>query len=351
MIRVGGHDYVFCLFAAVGFCGVLVFGLAAFADAAEMDEVQQKNAAVRNTLDLYETKEAKPQGDASGIRSRAGFFSGFETNARLDAARKGDVFRGVAFAAAYGRSLSSTSQLLFRYDLFSYNYDETTDNSYLLNNLNGRWVRKVFFGQAGIGVDLGIVAYPHNAEGDFFIPRGFVFLRHNTSRRFTQQWEAEALLRNYMKAKAISEALAIYQDKDRSDKQWGVGYQFGSMLGEKAFFYLKAKFSVNDSNSLYQDYYDYDSYRGGLGLTYKLAKKDYLVSSVFFTRKSYLSRLTLDGEKRQKGDLTSVSAGWRHVLSQACVLSLSYQHLQNVSNEPSARYSGSVMTMSLSYNF
>lgn len=318
------------------------------ARADQAEEVRQKDHAVVRSLNIEETKIRRAR---EGFLRRASLNFGYETNAALGGIRKGDFFEDASFSTSYNKPLSELAQLLLRYDLLAHTYHELTDNAYILNNVASQWGYKLPFGRAGLGVNAAYVYYPSNEDGDFFTPRASLFLRHNFAKRFYQQWDAEVSMRRYNKAKALADALDAYQDKQRLDQQVGFAYQLGGSFGRRAFGYVKAKFSTNESNARYQNYYDYISWRGDIGMTYKLTGKDQAFLNAFFARKDYRDRLTVNGFRHQQNDLYSVTAGLRHAINKNALLSLSYRYMQNVSNEPSAEYSDGITSLSLSYQF
>lgn len=312
------------------------------------ESAEQKNLAVAKSLTLQESrlKNAK-----RGLASRVSLFTGYETNAALEQDRKGDFFSGVTFSTAYNKPLTSLAQLLVRYDLFTHFYHEMTDSSYLLNNLSTQWAYRLPFGRTGIGVDTAYVSYLHNEEAEFFYPRGYTFLRHQFSKRYYQQWDAEVSMRRYTRQKALADALDTYQDEKRLDRQLGLSYQIGGFFGKKIFAFIKAKYATNASNADFQEYYDYTSWRGELGLRYQWTAKDQVFTSASFTRRDYKDRLTLDSTSHQENHLYSATAGVRHALDKTTFVSLSYRYLENFSNESSAEYTDSITTMSLSHQF
>jgi hypothetical protein len=312
------------------------------------EAVQQKNLSVAKLLTLEESrlKNAK-----HGLASRVSLFMGYETNAALEGTRKGDFFNGVTFSTSYNKPLTNLAQLLVRYDLFDYTYHELTDNSYLLNNLSTQWAYRLPFGRMGAGLDTAYVSYFRNEEAEFLYPRGYVFLRHNFAKRYYQQWDAEVSLRHYTREKALADTLDTFQDEKRLDQQLGVSYQIGGFFGKKIFAFIKAKYATNDSNADFQEYYDYISWRGEMGLTYQLTVKDQVFTGASFTRRDYGDRLTLDNTSHQRNELYSATAGVRHAIDKTTYVSLSYRYLENLSNEPSEEYSDSITTMSLSHQF
>jgi len=314
----------------------------------EQDEIEAKDLHVKKSLDEIESKRRPRRKKA---RARLGVFHAYETNAKLSAHRKGDFVEGVSFAVDYPREVSSGLILNWKYDLFASNYQEVTDNRYILNQVGGRLEKKIGRFRLSGGASTFLLVYPVNRDGDFWSPKGFLKLRHYFAKRLYHQLVCDFSVKDYIHAKALGDASGSQQEKERHDKQYTAAYQVGGGLGSRFAWRLGTKLTVNDSNARYIDYYDYRSFRHSLNLAYKISQKDAFFSSLSFTRKEYDTRTITSGDPRQINNLYTVTCGLRRRFDRHKSLALYYTYRENVSNDALAEYSDSVATLSWQYHF
>ncbi len=325
---------------------VWFFPRAAWAN--EQEEIEARNLHVKKLMDEIESKQ-RPR--PKKARARLGVFHAYETNAKLSAHRKGDFVEGVLFAVDYPREVSSGLILKGEYDLFASNYQEITDNRYILNQVGGRLEKKIGRFRLSGGISTFLLNYPLNRDGDFWSPKGFLELRHDVAKRLYHQLACDFSLKNYIHAKALGDTSGSRQEKERCDAQYGAAYQIGGRAGSRFFWRLGTKLTVNDSNARYMDYYDYKSFRHSLSLAYKISQRDALFSNLSFTRKEYDTRTITSGDPRQINNLYTATCGLRHRFDAHRSLALYYTYCENVSNDALAEYSDSVATLSWQYHF
>lgn len=330
--------------------GVIVLSAAgSVVCAADQQEIEQKSAAIAKMLNAVEEVRCKPP--RRGLSSGISVFSGYETNAKLDNIRKGDTFQGLGFFTSYATPLGAFLEGALRHNLLSHAYNEFVDNTFVLNNLSARLGHKTCWGLLGVGADVAYADYLRNDQADFLYPRTYVTLRHNFSKKYYHQIEAESVFKRYRKARAISHALNVYQDKGRQDNGLGLAYQAGGLIHPRLSFRLRYKFFVNDDNSFYQDYYDYISHRADAMMTWHCTKRGYLITNVSLNHKDYQERRTYDGSEVQVMDTYSASLAWHYYLTKATTMIFSYKYLENVANESAADYSDSIMTVNCTHKF
>ena len=108
---------------------------------------------------------------------------------------------------------------------------------------------------------------------------------------------------------------------------------------------IKFEYYYNNSNYPYLAYYDYDSYRLTLSCTHLFNKK--LFGHFSFSRqiRDYTGRLlTVDLGSKEWDRTYVISSGLYYILNRSLTIGLNYTYRQNWSNEPTSRYSGSVIS-------
>jgi hypothetical protein len=117
---------------------------------------------------------------------------------------------------------------------------------------------------------------------------------------------------------------------------------------------LKANFQYffNNSNEGYLKYYDYDSFQPGLSLTHFFNKKVFSYAAFSYQWRNYRSRtLTLDANVREKDKTAVGTLGLYYMPDKGLTTGLTYTYRQNYANESLERYSGSLISCSLYWNF
>jgi uncharacterized protein (PEP-CTERM system associated) len=125
----------------------------------------------------------------------------------------------------------------------------------------------------------------------------------------------------------------------------------GFKITPKLFARFKTKFSINDSNARYVDYYDYKTYRHSLGLKYKLLKNIDLSSTFSYRRKLYDSRTVTLRDYKQKDNLYTATVGIDYKVDSKNTISLSYAYRQNESNDGLEEYTESIINCGWLYSF
>ncbi|MDD5496334.1 MAG: hypothetical protein PHP46_04450 [Candidatus Omnitrophica bacterium] len=107
----------------------------------------------------------------------------------------------------------------------------------------------------------------------------------------------------------------------------------------------------NDSDDQYEDYYDYNSYRLGCSIVHMFTDKFYSIGSFYWQKKFYDSRQSSQEAVCEKDDLYIVSSSLYYDITPHFSIFANYSYRENQSNEPLQKYSGSVVTAGIYYNF
>lgn len=287
---------------------------------------------------------------------RVGLYSGYDSNVNLDHARKGDVFEEFALSMSFSKpwleniKWSEGIKFTFDYDLDVLNYNEFTDASNILNHFNLGLHKRYKAFSVGTGYDLGILYYPHNEDGNFLMHKGFVYLRQNIFRNVYHQVRFEEGFKHYTDKDALGESLNVLQDKKRHDDRYTIDYSIGSNITPRLFARLNGKYSVNTSNAIYQDFYDYKSYEAGAYLDYQLIRSLRLFSRATVMHKDYSRTVTLRDYK-ERVNYYSATIGATYQLNKNNSLTAYYTRRNSYSNDHLETYFENVFTGGWQYRF
>jgi len=285
------------------------------------------------------------------ISHRAAVFSGYDSNVNLSSEREGDIFTEFLYSLDFSKPLSEDVNFLFDYDLDILNYGEFTDSSNMLNHLKFTLYKNFKSGRVGGGYDFGALYYPRNEDGNFLFHKGFIYFQKRISKNTNHKIQFEYGLKDYTDQNALADAISTYQNKDRLDRRLSASYAIRSKVFPKLNVGLKTKFSSNDSNSRYLDFYDYLSWKQTLSLDYKLLDDLYLAFNFSYRRKEYDARNITIGGKLQVDDLFAGTLGLIYRLNRKQSLSLHYTYRQNNSNDSLEEYSENLITCGWQYKF
>jgi hypothetical protein len=290
------------------------------------------------------------------LSPRVGIFSGYDSNVNLDHSRKGDVFEEFAFSLGFSKpwleniKWSEGIKFTFDYDLDVLNYNEFTDASNILNHVVFGLHKRYAPFLVGTGYDLGIIYYPHNDDGDFLFHKGFLYLRQNILKNLYHQLRLESGYKQYTNEEALADSLDARLEKKRHDYRYSADYSVGAYLNPKLFLKINGKYSINNANAVYLDFYDYTAYEGGLSADYRLLDKLSLFSKLSFIRKDYSRTVTLR-DYEEHDNYYAATLGATYHLNKNNSLIAYYTRRQNSSNDHLQEYFENVFTGGWQYSF
>ena len=282
---------------------------------------------------------------------RVGVFSGYDSNAELTPLKKGDIFEEFLLSAGFNKPLMKGLKFTFDYDLDFLNYNEYRDVSTLLNHFRFGLHQRFAPFTVGTGYDLGIFYYPHSDDDNFFAHKGFAYLRQDITKNLYHKLQAEYLYKDYTDRKALANTLFTYQDKDLFNKRYILEYSVGTDFIPKLFVLGKMRFSDNDANANFQNFYDYKAYYGYLGFDYTLLARLHLLTNCSYERKNYNKRRVTLSNNREKDNLYTGNVGLRYMLNKNNAATLYYTYRDNDSNEHLEQYRESVFSAGWQYIF
>lgn len=286
----------------------------------------------------------------AGLTIKTAVFGGYDSNPNLAPERKGDIFEEFLFSLGFNKRLINKLRFTFDYDLDVLNYNDITSASDILNHLRFGLHDKFGAFRTGAGYDLAIV-YFRNNDDDFFFHRGFAYFGQDINRKTYHQVQFEYGIKDYTDQKALGDTIFTYQSKDRFDRRWSGVYSIDTFLTPKLSVGFLTRFSLNDSNDRYQNFYDYKSYQGYPYVEYALLNNLRLLVGFSYTRKNYDKRRVTFGTDKEKDDLYMAKASLKYNLGKNNALSLNYTYRDNSSNEDLEKYTENVISAGWHYNF
>lgn len=316
-----------CIFLIISFLGINnVFS-------------QIKEEKVEKTLEVN-----KLQGPPSyQLSSSIATFFGYDSNANLDTSRKPDTFEELLYSLDFVKHLTKDIKFIFFYDFDVLNYNHFTKISNILNHLQFGLDKGISMFNIGTTYDLSIFSYP-NSNDDFIFNKGIFYIKQKISKRVSHKLQFEIGGKDYLHRKALDTSLITYQDKDRQDNRLSIGYAITSYINPNLLLGFKTKFSKNDSNAKYLDFYDYESYENSLRLDYKLMKDLFILTNFTHIRKNYTSRTITSADTKEKDNLYTGTLGFLYNLDKKNSFSLYYTYRWNSSNEDLEEYGENLIT-------
>jgi len=285
------------------------------------------------------------------LSARSNLFFGYDSNVELGSDRKGDIFQEFLYSLNFIKFWENNTKFTCAYNLDALNYGEFTNVSNILNRLRFGLHKDFSQFTVGTGYDVSMFYYHHSKENDFLYHKGFFYLAADFPKNIYHQVQFEAVLKDYFYQNALADTINTYQSKERRDERLSIGYSLGTNLIPKMRLLIRAKYSINDANARYVDFYDYESYRGSFSLDYKLSRKLHCFSDVIYVRKNYDTRTVTSRDYRQKDNRYTANLGLRYKLNKKNSLSLYFTYRENSSNDSLAEYSENIFTCGWHRNF
>jgi hypothetical protein len=255
------------------------------------------------------------------------------------------------FSLDFLKPFGNGNRFAFYYDFDAINYNEFTDVSNILNHFRLGPEKRFGKFNVGTGYDLGIYYYPKNDDANFLFHKAYLFLTQDLSKKTYHRLQVEVGYKDYTEDKALGDTVGALQDKTRFDKRLDAEYKLSSQVTPKLKLVTKAKFTINNSNAKYVDYYDYKAYTGTAQLDYRLLKNTAFFTTLSYMRKLYTTRLVTNGDYKEIDGLYVGNIGLRQKLNKNNLLTLYYTYRQNASNDLFERYSESMINCGWQYFF
>lgn len=301
------------------------------------------------TFDIRRLTKKPPAFRFSGV---AGLFGGYDSNARLSRESKGDYFEEFLFSGNVIKPWIAKTKFIFDYDLDVLNYNEATDVSNVLNH--GRFTvdKKFDWVNTGLGYDLSIYGYFHNDDGSFLFNKYFFYVGKELMRNLYNQVLFQYGNKYYFDRKALSDAgTGAYQDKERREERQSVEYMIAAKPSRKLTLKFLARFSINDSNDRYQDFYDYKSIEFSPSVNYQITRKWGVLANFIYLKKKYKTRLVTSENYREKEPIYATNLMFKYKMDKNNVLSFLYTYRNDTANDSLDKYTENSFSLGWQYNF
>lgn len=276
---------------------------------------------------------------------------GFDNNVELNSKRRRDGFLQNSFSVDLEYAHDERLSFFTGTDLFSTIYYNLNDNNILdVAPYAGMewevtpdlvWTNKITY---------DYFSYPNERENTF---NGLIlstYLRQYLRPTIYHEAGYEYVPRWYPDRKTFNSRGFMTSD-DREDKRHRIKYNIG-FFSYRFFFRLSNELRRNDSNDMFQDYYDYWMYRLRPSLMIFITDRFYSDFTLIYKFTAYDERRsTEDINRKQKDNTYLFNASLFYDINNNVTLGVTYSYSENDSNDPYQEYSGSIITGGLYYSF
>lgn len=333
------------------FYAVLLVMTTSVAGAAENIEKQQQRTNEGAQVQEAATKSRFIPGK---VLFYADLYEGFDNNVNLDSSRKHDLFTEADMELGYKYPVTDDFNTTADYYLNSVNYSKVTDATYYDNNGSLNFDTDIFDKKANLAFNNRgeYNYYPHEDRSAYFLYNPELSIKYNFNKSVFQKLTYDFTFREYSDRKA-TEGSGADKNSDLKEVRNGITYDVAGLFFKDIFVKVRNQYFVNDSNDQFMDYYDYWAYRfNTTAIIPFLTDRLYSVISFGYQRSDYDSRqLVNDSSKTEKDDLYYASSSVIFDVTKKVSVSLNYTYRQNESNEPSQKYSGSIISAGFHYAF
>jgi len=266
---------------------------------------------------------------------------GYDTNALLGKERERDDYESIRVGVNYRKTLAERHQLVAVLTATHQNYNEHTDISNSLANLRTEYkgaISKKYV--AGVGHDISLAYYEKNSGSEYMFNKVFVNFQHRVTDNFFHKLQYEYGWKHYDEALALLTATDVFSDNRRKDTRHGPSYSIGYTISDRLSSNMSITYFMNDSNSDFQNYYDYQSIRAAPRISYQITDALSANLSYSFKYKTYDDRLATGSRDEQIDKIHNADFGLNYRLSNRHSFTLDYTYQQNASNNESSNYSG-----------
>ncbi len=276
---------------------------------------------------------------------------GYDNNVELDSNRYKDGFFQGSANLEIGYKKIDKLNLKTGIDLFDVTYYKYNRNNlvdiypYISSDIevSENWIWK-----NQIGIDF--FNYPNDKESSFTGTELSTALRNYLSETLYHEAEFEYFLRWYPDNKVTLHDARIGND-DREDARYKVSYVIGKHF-EKFSVKLYNEGYFNESNTDFEDYYDYWIYRIKPSIMYFFTDKLYTNLSFTYKYTDYKDRRSSeDSEKHVRDNTYIVSSSFFYDITKEFSVGITYTYSENASDDPLQKYSGSVVSGGIYYSF
>ena len=322
------------------------------ANAANINEEQTTEKYLGKSEEkAYNKVETVKEGQRYTTKLLVAAIQGYDNNVFLDPRRVQDTFSEAIVDASVSYPLSGRWDVIGGISAHDITYWKATDANLVDTDLKFGFEGKLLGGMTLTTYnDVEFLEYQANADGNYFGDKVGLVLKQKLPKNFFHSFSYEYLYKHYSDSKAF-DGSGVLSDRDRVDNRNTVYYDLGVYL-KKTMFKVFGEYYVNRSNDNFLDYYDYDSVRLGSSMIYLLTDKMRTSFSYYRQFRNYSDRTIPGDNTAAEKDRTWVSsASVFYDIYKNATLGLSYAYRQNLSNNPTQKYSGSITSLGLYCKF
>ena len=328
----------------------LIFPLSV--NAADINEEQTTEKFLGKSEEkAYKKVETVKEGQRYTTKLLVAAIQGYDNNVFLDPRRVQDTFSEAIVDASVSCPLNGRWDVIGGISAHDITYWKATDANLVDTNLKFGFDGKLLGGMTLTTYnDVEFVEYQANADGNYFGDKVGLVLKQKLPNNFFHSFSYEYLYKHYSDSKAL-DGTGRSSDRNRTDNRNTIYYDLGVYL-KKSMFKVFGEYYANDSNDNFLDYYDYNSLRLGSSMIYLLTDKMSASFSYYRQFRNYSGRTIPGDYTRGEKDRTWVSsASLFYDIYKNTTLGLSYSYRQNLSNNPTEKYSGSITSLGLYCRF
>jgi hypothetical protein len=194
-------------------------------------------------------------------------------------------------------------------------------------------------------------AYPNYMESTYSGLEFSNYLRHYVTKDIYHEFGYVNIQRWYPEQK-IYFTNFLKGDGDRRDARDSLNYNAAAYIGNRLYIKVRNEFYRNDSNEVFEDYYDYWAYRLSPSVIYFFTEKLYAEAGLVYKYRSYKDhRSTDDIEKKVRENTFTYNLSLYYNFMKNLAVGATYSYVENYPNDPFYEYSGSQITGGIYYTF
>lgn len=290
---------------------------------------------------------------SDSFKVRAAALMGYDNNTGLNANRQEDAFAQESVSLAYQERLNYFSRFRFSGDILNVNYFKATDENVLLPS-------------AGVGFDLLLlpqtvletdynftyVYFPNDISVTSSDHDGRVGLKQVITKNLTWRGGFTVSTKDFEDRKLRKADGNLSISEERGDLKYIADTDLSIYLSKTMLLKLGFNYYWNDSNYVFNDYYDYEGFKLLAGLSANATDRISWFTKFAYENRDYDSRpLTDQSSVFENDDIYTASGGIFYSFDKNLSLGSVYSYRQKNSNEPSQKYSGSISTLGFYYSF
>jgi hypothetical protein len=276
---------------------------------------------------------------------------GYDNNTWLDSRREGDMYTQQFLRGTFVSSLSEKTGVTASYEVMNLMYAGESKLDVIRNGVSGEIDHALTenLNLSG-GYAFDAIEYIQTGVDDYTEHELGGKLKHMLGNKMFQTLGYGLSYRDYSRRYNRTTS-ALVTTKNRKDVRNTVDYEIGKYFA-KDMVKLTFQYFNNNSNDKYLNYYDYDSYRLGAAFTHIFNDKLSGYASASRQYRDFRSRTLINDAGAHERDKTYlINTALYYAYNKSTTFGLSYTYRQNRSNEPSERYSGSLIALTTYYRF